>query len=728
LAHSNFCKALEAGTEFEITRDMKIFSTAKKYIEVAASYYIKSGFQTAAEYAKGTQRLFDAYIFMETAKGEIDPEKKAKYYMMAEKVLQFSVESFTKAKHPEKIEQAQQILARVREEKELAGMLSDILHAPTIVSSTAGLATLTPREEKAVGLESFEHANIQATLIPQIQQVKTGEKLTLEIHIVNVGKEAVLLAHVNEILPAGFELVAKPDYCHVEDSQVNLKGKRLDPLKTEEITLVFRSSDEGSFKVRPEIAYVDEAGRQLVCEPEPVTIEISEVFPSRVATGYAELDRLLIGGIPETYSVILTSPFCDERDLLIKRFLKAGVEKGEIVFHFTAKQDEIIHFVEENQSNLYLFICGPYADRTIKDSPNIFKLKDVEKLTDISIALTKALRELKEPPDIAKRACIEIVSDVLLQHKAVQTRRWLTELITELRARGFTTLAVMNSLMHPPQDVQAILGLFEGEIAVEERGPQKILKIERMYNQKYLENEMPLKKEKLGMPIEVSGVPGRIATGCEELDKLLMGGIPETYSVIFTSPFCDERDLLIRRFLEEGTNEGDIEFYVCTEVGGMEALAQEFQSKFYMFVCNPRADIMIKDLPNVTKLKRGVTTLTDINIALANTFRRIDAPSSGSRRICIAIVSDVLLQHQAVTTKKWLTELITELKARGFTTLAVMNSLMHPPQDVQAILGLFEGEINLEDRGPQKFLKIKRMYNQKYLESEMPLKKEKLEK
>jgi len=54
--------------------------------------------------------------------------------------------------------------------------------------------------------------------------------------------------------------------------------------------------------------------------------------------------------------------------------------------------------------------------------------------------------------------------------------------------------------------------------------------------------------------------------------------------------------------------------------------------------------------------------------------------------------------------------------------------LMHPPQDVQAILGLFEGEINLEDRGPQKFLKIKRMYNQKYLESEMPLKKEKLEK
>lgn len=160
LAHSSFCKALEAGTEFETTRDMKILSTAKKYIEVAAGHYIKSGFQTAAEYAKGMQRLFDAYILMETAKTEIDPERKARYYAMAEKVLQFSVGSFVSAKHPEKIELAKQILVRAREEKELAGMLSDILHAPTIISSTAGLVALSPREEKAVGLESFERANI----------------------------------------------------------------------------------------------------------------------------------------------------------------------------------------------------------------------------------------------------------------------------------------------------------------------------------------------------------------------------------------------------------------------------------------------------------------------------------------------------------------------------------------------------------------------------------------
>jgi KaiC/GvpD/RAD55 family RecA-like ATPase len=421
--------------------------------------------------------------------------------MMAEKVLQFAVGSFGKAKHPEKIEQAQQILERVREEKELAGMLSDILHAPTIVSSTSSFTTLTPREEMAVGLDSFERANIQATLVPQMQQVKTGEALTFEIHIVNVGKEAVLLTQINEVLPVGFEIVTKPDYCHVEDSHVNLKGKRLDPLKTEEITLVLRSLDEGSFEVKPKIAYFDEAGHQRWFEPEPAAIEISEFFPSRVSMGYEDLDKLLIGGIPETYPVILTSPFCDEKDLLIKRFLKAGVDKeGAIAFYVSTDISGMETLAEEFQSKFHLFVCNPRADTMIKDLPNVTKLRmGAMNLTDINIALARAFRDLDEPSSGSRRICIAIVSDVLLQHKAVQTRRWLTELITDLRTRGFTTLAVMNPLMHPPRDVQAILDLFEGEIDLYDRktkkGSKKFLKIKRLYNQKYLESELPLKKE-----------------------------------------------------------------------------------------------------------------------------------------------------------------------------------------------------------------------------------------
>jgi hypothetical protein len=50
---------------------------------------------------------------------------------------------------------------------------------------------------------------------------------------------------------------------------------------------------------------------------------------------------------------------------------------------------------------------------------------------------------------------------------------------------------------------------------------------------------------------------------------------------------------------------------------------------------------------------------------------------------------------------------------------------MHPPQEFQAILDLFEGEINIyekeTEKGSQVFLKIKRMSNYKYLDNELPL-------
>ena len=224
-------------------------------------------------------------------------------------------------------------------------------------------------------------------------------------------------------------------------------------------------------------------------------------------------------------------------------------------------------------------------------------------------------------------------------------------------------------------------------------------------------------------------LPGRISTGYKDLDNMLFGGIPENYAVILTSPSCDEKDLLVRRFLETGAKKGQITFYVTAEAGGVRGLPEKFESNFYLFICNPQADKIIKSLPNVTKVK-GVENLTDISIALSSAFRRLDASLRGPRRACIEIVSDVLLQHHAVQTRRWLTAFIPQLKSKGFTTLAVMNPHMHSPQEVHAILGLFEGEINIyekeNEKGLEKFLKIRKMYNQRYLESKLPLRKEKL--
>jgi hypothetical protein len=70
-----------------------------------------------------------------------------------------------------------------------------------------------------------------------------------------------------------------------------------------------------------------------------------------------------------------------------------------------------------------------------------------------------------------------------------------------------------------------------------------------------------------------------------------------------------------------------------------------------------------------------------------------------------------------------LTSLTAELKSSGFTTLAIVDPRMHPSEELYAILGLFDGEINIYEKGAERFLKIKRMSNQEYLEDELLLKK-----
>jgi tetratricopeptide (TPR) repeat protein len=244
----------------------------------------------------------------------------------------------------------------------------------------------------------------------------------------------------------------------------------------------------------------EEAAHEAALKPEPVA-EVPGGVLRRIPTGYRDLDRLLCGGIPENYAVVLTAPACDERGLLIKSFLETAAEKGEASFYITTDPHEVKTLIEEFQSNFYVFICNPQADAITKGLPNVVKLKGVENLTEISIALTSVIRKLDRSLKHQGRVCIEILSDVLLQHHAVQTRRWLTALIPELRSTGFTTLAVIDPQMHPSEELHAILGLFEGEISIYERetekGLGKFVKIRKMSNQKYLESELLLKKEEL---------------------------------------------------------------------------------------------------------------------------------------------------------------------------------------------------------------------------------------
>ena len=357
-------------------------------------------------------------------------------------------------------------------------------------------------EEAELYLQNRVIPHVQARITVETSDVELGENVHFEIEMQNVGKSPVLLERVEGMVPKGFELVAHPDTCDLMGNSLDMHGGRLDPYAAENLEITLRATNKGTFIIAPRIVFASEAGRKMSCRPEPASINVSEtILPDRVSTGFRDLDNLLFGGIPQNYMIVLTSVSCDERELLIRRFLETGLKEENVTLYITIDAAAVRNLAEEFQSNFYVLLCNPKSDETFENLPNVFKLGGVENLTEINITLESMFRRLAELEGHARRACLEILSDVLLQHHAVQTRRWLSGLVPELRSRGFTTLAVMNPYMHSSEETHAILDLFEGEISIYDKETPKdltkYLRIKKMYNQRYLETELPLRKTRL---------------------------------------------------------------------------------------------------------------------------------------------------------------------------------------------------------------------------------------
>lgn len=303
---------------------------------------------------------------------------------------------------------------------------------------------------------------------------------------------------VNEFMTRS-PITCSPDYSVLQATKLMAKHgiKHIPVVKDGEVVGIFTTYDVTTFRrlVQQDDfgSYAHTLGNEMISTLDSAETEVPEgILPGRITTGHRNLDNLLLGGIPRNYAVILTSPSCDERDLLIKKFLEAGAKNGERTFYVTTNPIEVSAITEELQSHFYLFICNPQADAITKSFLNVFKLRGVENLTDINIALSSAYRTLDVSIKRPRRICIEIISDVLLQHQALQTRRWLNALIPELKSKGFTTLAVMDPQMHPPQEVRAILDLFEGQITIHKKRSKKFLGIKKLRNRKYSKSELLL--------------------------------------------------------------------------------------------------------------------------------------------------------------------------------------------------------------------------------------------
>lgn len=226
---------------------------------------------------------------------------------------------------------------------------------------------------------------------------------------------------------------------------------------------------------------------------------------SRVPFGQKMLDDLLCGGIPNFSAVVMTSPASEEKDLIVTRFLETGIDQSESTVYLSSR---LLMSGSNNikNENLFQVICNSQADLMIpQDVKNIVKVKGVENLTELSLALTSLLNNIpfKQNSSKPRRFVFDILSDMLLSTQSVNTRKWLRETVTKFKAKNFTTLGLLNPYMHSKEEVHALLDIFDGQIDLFEKEkegtPAIFMRVKRMNNAKYSSKEVELIRENLSI-------------------------------------------------------------------------------------------------------------------------------------------------------------------------------------------------------------------------------------
>ena len=223
-------------------------------------------------------------------------------------------------------------------------------------------------------------------------------------------------------------------------------------------------------------------------------------------------------------------------------------------------------------------------------------------------------------------------------------------------------------------------------------------------------------------------VPPIISTGYADLDKALSGGIPEEFAVVIVSPSFDERDLLLRKVVNSALSSGRLAVLISNDMGRTKDMASRYPNGFYAL--STQADRISPHSPNLLKIP-SFENLSDANISLGLVLKDVLAKEKATKRIMILdILSDLLLRYKSVTTRRWLTDFVGKRKAEGFTVIATLNPLTTTKEETQSIIDFFDGVIEIFEKPlterSRRFLIIKKMYGQKYSDSEVLMDRDKL--
>lgn len=211
------------------------------------------------------------------------------------------------------------------------------------------------------------------------------------------------------------------------------------------------------------------------------------------------------------------------------------------------------------------------------------------------------------------------------------------------------------------------------------------------------------------------------------IEDLVPGGIPGKYSLLMGAPVCEERNLIVEQFLQEGIKSKSPGFLLTSDLDFAKSINAKYGEKLTLLVANPRAETMSGK--NIVPIPTGIQNLTTLNIELVKSVRNV---ASSGGKVCLDVLSDILLTHKMLTARKWVTDLVPRLDEWGFTAIGIYNPALHAAEEARGLTDLFKGYLEIFDKDfsgkMRKVIVVRKMMDLQFNESELILDKETLRK
>lgn len=239
----------------------------------------------------------------------------------------------------------------------------------------------------------------------------------------------------------------------------------------------------------------------VTVEHKPLA-QVPQPAANRLSTGYDDLDGLLAGGLPKGCAVLLLSPRCDERDLLLRKIIGSALSAGMPTFYLSNDPSKIQDMTSTYREDFYAL--SSQTAKIASQPSNLYKIPSTDSLSDLNTAFTKILElRVKQHGTRGRLLIVDLLaySHIFLFDKGVMARKWFSDFLAKRKGEDFTVFAYLNPLVASNVERQTLIDVFDGVIEIYEKEvgdrSRRFLVIKRIDGHKFSDLELMLDKDKL---------------------------------------------------------------------------------------------------------------------------------------------------------------------------------------------------------------------------------------